>query len=70
MTWRDATKFIIICSALVLIIYDLVAYNQSGGAATISYVMLSWSKDYPILPFMFGVLCGHLFVPLKDTKEE
>ena len=27
----------------------------------ITTVIRKWAKDYPILPFALGVLCGHLF---------
>lgn len=53
------TTWIIIVVAVVLIAWDLYARKYPGG--TISEVILSGARSHPVLPFLSGVLCGHLF---------
>jgi hypothetical protein len=49
--------------ALVIIIagIDIWASIKGGHHDTISGRIWDWSKHYPMLPFGFGVLAGHLF---------
>ena len=51
--------------ALAAGMYDVWALFSNGGTRTISAVMQLWAGQYPMLPFAFGVLAGHLFWPLK-----
>jgi hypothetical protein len=44
-------------------LYDLTVYLTHGHEATVSAVILTTSRRYPILPFMLGVLIGHLLWP-------
>jgi len=66
MTLRQITIYILIAAIVLLIGWDIFAYIKGGGEATISSVILDTSKEFPPLPFAFGVLCGHLFWPQKD----
>jgi len=34
-----------------------------GSAATVSNVVLTWTRSYPILAFLAGLIAGHLFWP-------
>lgn len=40
---------------------DVYLLMKSGKQATISVTMYTTSKQYPIVPFLFGVLMGHFF---------
>jgi len=62
---RQATKIILIVTALFLIGYDIYAYIEGGVGSTISRVVLAWSQAWPIVPLTIGVICGHLFWPQK-----
>lgn len=53
------TTWIIILVAVLLIAWDMYARAYPGG--TISEVILSGARAHPVLPFLSGVLCGHLF---------
>jgi hypothetical protein len=53
----------ILATAFILIVWDIWAYATVGGEATISAVLLDNSKRYPMIPFGFGVLMGHLAWP-------
>lgn len=52
----------------VITIYDVFALIKGGTEASISYLLITWSYKYPMLPFTMGVLCGHLFWRMRDTE--
>jgi len=56
--------------AAVLIVWDGYA-AMSPNDATISAAFLHFSK-HPIVPFLVGVVCGHLFFPqlVSEDKEK
>ena len=54
--------FIIFCTVL-LIVFDVGAFLSPQTCDTISCTMLTWSREHPTIPFLAGMLCGHLFVP-------
>lgn len=58
---KRITQIAIITCTAILACYDLAVYLILEVPPTVSAVILEWSKAYPILPFVFGVLCGHLF---------
>lgn len=62
-----ATTWIIAAITVTLGAWDLYARKYGGG--TISEVMLSSARQSPLLPFLFGVLCGHLWWPQEVPKE-
>jgi hypothetical protein len=43
--------------------YDVFAALFLGRAATVSATILDLSRSHPILPFLIGVLVGHLLWP-------
>lgn len=61
---RQSTVGILVLIAVGLIAWDAyAAFGTAGAGDTISEVLLSWARAHPILPFLGGVLCGHLFWP-------
>lgn len=66
---KRATQTVLIITACCIAGYDLAAYLVSGNDATISNAVLEWSQAWPILPFVFGILCGHLFWPQYLSQE-
>lgn len=62
------TEALVVSLVIFLVVYDLIALWLGGWDATISVVVLTWSSRYPILPFLFGVVCGHLFWPQRVDK--
>ena len=52
------------------IVFDLVMYWRHGWEGTISYLALTRSRRYPILPFVLGVLVGHLLWPQPEPPDE
>lgn len=55
------TRILIVFSIVGLTIWDVIAYLKGGGGATISEQIWDLSKDFPIIPFSFGILMGHFF---------
>lgn len=67
MTWRTIAVIVIIAAPFAIGAIDLVLYVHGGNSATISRVCLDTSRSHPLfmlaVVFLFGLLCGHLFVP-------
>lgn len=61
MTLIPVTQTLIALTVAVAIVYDIYAMSKEGFKATISWQIYSKSQKYPIIPFAFGVLMGHLF---------
>ena len=55
------------------IVYDIYAISEGGTEASISFMMYKWSYKYPIftwvMGFIPGILVGHFFWRIRDTKE-
>lgn len=61
---RQSTVWIIGVVSVGLIAWDLYAgFFTAGAGDTISEVVLGAAKAHPIVPFLAGVLSGHLFWP-------
>ncbi len=54
--------------AIIITLYDIWMLWRRGYEATISWVLLTWSRKYPIIAFMLGVLAGHIFWPNMVVK--
>ena len=70
MNWRKATKLLIVLAVVLIIAYDVFAYASGGVEATISRVVLGWSRSNPIIPFGVGVIAGHLFWAQDTSKDK
>lgn len=66
---RKFTGILIWVTVATLSIYDVFVLYKEGGNATISVVMWNTAQSYPIVPFAFGVLMGHLFWQFKSKKK-
>lgn len=63
MTARRITILLLSIAIVVLGGWDIyVAVNDANGD-TISEIVLAASVQRPIIPFVLGVICGHLFWP-------
>ena len=70
MTPRDVTSLVILGTTVLLGLYDVLMGVKYGPEATISIVMYDLARRYPIVPFMLGVLAGHIFWPMAATLVE
>jgi len=57
----NLTQWIIVCSVGLIGGIDIVLAIAFGKEKTISVTITAWSKQYPIIPFAFGLLMGHFF---------
>lgn len=59
------TEIFVAISSVIIIGFDVImALKQNRDPRnfkTISKLVWSASKKYPIVPFAVGILCGHLF---------
>lgn len=68
MNYVKMTKWFIIISTVLISAYDVFAF-LSHQDATISETIWNWSAKYPIVPFLGGLLSGHLFFPQYIKNE-
>jgi hypothetical protein len=68
MNYKKWTIIVLAICAVALIIWDVIVYAKGDQASTISGVIYLNSKEYPIIPFVAGILCGHLFAPLRKLN--
>jgi hypothetical protein len=61
--------------ALVLIfvtifvgLYDSIALMFWSAPYSISYVLKDWSRHFPILPLLMGIILGHVFWPVGEEE--
>jgi len=64
------TPIVLALSIGALLLYDMIALILWGAGETVSVVMLEFSKSYPIIPFLAGVACGHLFWPQVPDENK
>ena len=58
---KNVTLLVILAVAIILIIYDFWVGLAYGSTYTESWVILQLAHNYPVIPFGFGFLMGHLF---------
>ena len=70
MTFKTkfGTVWVLGIVAAALIGWDFYIWTVPGG--TISETLLGWAKNHPVVPFMFGVICGHLFWPQVEQNDK
>lgn len=73
MKWgrtHSITLGVIIGCALVLIGWDLVVFRNEIQGDTISALMWEAGRRWWSLPFMLGMVMGHLFWPRRESVIE
>ena len=63
MSARLWTIGILVGVTLLLIVWDVYAATNKAGDDTISEVVLGFARRHPVIPFLLGVLMGHLLWP-------
>ena len=61
--WFLIPKIIVWSFIVVVFAWDVIANFSGQHDATVSMFLLSSSKKYPIIAFLFGMLAGHAFWP-------
>lgn len=65
MTPKQITVTVIVATTAIIIGYDCYAVLVGGIDATVSEIIWTNAKEYPIIAFGAGLLCGHLFWQTK-----
>ena len=52
---------ILMIGTLAVLIWDAFLYFDKTDRNSITQVIIDNSKQYPFIPFLFGLLVGHLF---------
>jgi hypothetical protein len=60
-TGATITAILLVVALAAVAVYDAYAGLFLGGDATVTSVVQAWSRDYPLIPFLAGLLAGHLF---------
>ena len=63
MSARLWTIGILVGVTLLLIVWDVYAATNKERGDTISEVVLGFARRHPVIPFLLGVLMGHLLWP-------
>lgn len=58
------TKIVILSIVGAIIVYDVAALLFH--IPTISFTLLEWSRQYPVIPLVIGIPLGHVFWPNKE----
>lgn len=53
--------------ALLIGLWDIWVTSRGQEHDSISSVLLEWSRHFPILPFIIGVVVGHCFWPTRSN---
>jgi hypothetical protein len=64
------TRMLIVLSAAVWIIYDVIIYFMSGTPATESANIWRWAYDMAAFDFCFGALVAHLFCEFRPPSTQ
>ena len=65
----NLTLVYVLTVLVVSIVFDAIMYCRGGWQATISYLVLTRSGRYRIIPFALGVLVGHWLWPQPEPRE-
>jgi len=63
------TLMVLLLTLISLLGYDLFAVYRFGYEGTISLVVFTMAKSYPIIPFLAGIIVGHFFFPIEGTND-
>jgi hypothetical protein len=67
---KTMTLLVVAFCLVVIVVYDvMVVLFYQDVNATVSNTIYQASKRAPIIAFLAGVLCGHLFWPITKFPE-
>lgn len=65
--WMKITKYFVGILLVVIAVFDGWIMSKGGTEASISHYIITASYKYPVMTFLFGFLCGHLFWRMRYT---
>lgn len=69
MKYQKITMIFSLVVVVGSLIYDGVIIAMGGTEASISHMVIEYSKEFPLIPLLCGILCGHFFWGIKMTKQ-
>lgn len=66
---RKLTTLILVGLFALAMIYDFVVALNGNWDITISITVYNLAKENPIIPFLIGLVCGHLLWPIQKNNE-
>jgi len=63
----NITIAVIIMATTILVGWDIVVALNDVKHDTISRVLQAWAFEFPVIPFLWGILGGHWFWPRKTA---
>lgn len=69
MNYKKITAVFIGISIAIIAGYDVFVIASAGSGASISWAIISWSREHPVVSFVAGFICGHLFWSMRTPKD-
>lgn len=60
---RIALSALLLSAGLIVGIWDIYVTARDEPEHTVSATMYDWATRWPVLPFVLGIIVGHLFWP-------
>jgi len=70
MPQATLTVWIIVAFVAAITAVDVWLLASRGYKATISWTLKTWGQRFSVIPFLFGLLAGHLFFENDPPEEE
>jgi len=61
MSYVHVTRMLVVFIVAVVAAWDVYVIYQGQQEATFSVVLYESSRRWPVIPFVLGFLCGHIF---------
>jgi len=61
MSYVHITRMLVVFIVAVVAAWDVYVIYQGQQEATFSVVIYESSRRWPVIPFVLGFLCGHIF---------
>ena len=68
MDYTLITRLIIFFVAIVVVMWDAFLMFRGHTDATFSVVLYESARDFPVISFVAGFLCGHVFWQVYSSR--
>lgn len=68
MDYTLITRLIICLVAFVVVIWDAFLMFKGHTNATFSVVLYESAREFPVISFISGFLCGHIFWQVYSSR--
>jgi hypothetical protein len=69
MDWKRITFIFVLSMAISVLAYDGFVMLKAGYEASVSHTVIIMAYKYPVMTFLVGFVCGHLFWRMGASKE-